>query len=102
MLHEYTYGTANRRTGGVQLSPRTTNDGSTLEAGRRHTTIQQVGIDRVVDARVGPHVGGVTVTVERDEMPVLELGGKGLRPPVRRGGVARGSHDHDRAAAGRL
>src|SRR5664280_2238633 len=101
-MHEYTDDPADLRTGryaGPSRFARTSNDGSALEPWGRHDTLHQVGIDRVVDTRVGPHVCGVTVAVIGDQMPILELGGKALRPFVRRRRVPRCPHENDRTAA---
>src|SRR5450759_5098858 len=101
-MHEYTDDRADLRTGRCPgpPGPPTTSKGSALEPWRRHNPLHQVGIDRVVDTRVGPHVCRVTVTVVGDEMSVLELRGETLRPLVRRGRVPCRPHDHDGAAAG--
>src|SRR5665647_1849479 len=101
-LGEYTDERTDLRTSLVpaEVLTRPKKDELALEPGRRHSTLEQIGIDRVVDAEVRPRVCRVTVAVERDQMPVLELRSEALRPLVRRGRVARRTHDHDRATAG--
>src|SRR5450631_758925 len=89
-MHEYTDDRADLRTRDVPVEPQVgwaSNDGSALKPWWWHGPLHQVGIDRVVDTRVGPHVCGVTVAVIGDQMPVLQLGGKPLRPFVRHGRV---------------
>ena len=74
-LGEYTDERTDLRTSLVpaEVCSGTKKDELALEPGRRHSTLEQIGIDRVVNTRVGPRVCRVTVAVERDEMPVLKL-----------------------------
>src|SRR5699024_8888396 len=73
--------------------------GSALGAVLRDFAVQQVRVDRLVDAGVAAVVRRVAIAVTAQEYSRIELVGEGDGLLVRRGRIAGGADDQDRRGA---